>query len=216
MFRIKIALVIGGLMMAFVGVQEWRLTQVAKAEPQAISCADLSAKGPGDNAHVKLTDFLMCEQSFVYEGKKNNPKWNNIWVPAVPVGGEYHRKVMEQVTPEGKLKGPPPIPTDIKVIVKSGKVPSEAELTQLAAQPTLDGLVTNNVETLGSKERKILEDSYPGTDFSKCWIIDHERKPAGMGQVAGLSGGGVLLTLLGLGWFLAGRRAPAAAPPAQI
>jgi hypothetical protein len=72
-------------------------------------------------------------------------------------------------------------------------------------QSTITGLVTNKIESLGHKQRKILEESYPGTDFIKCWIVDHDRQPAGMGKVAGMAGGGLVLSLVGVGMLVAGR-----------
>jgi hypothetical protein len=111
MFRIKIALLVGGIVLVVFGVQEWRLSQEAKEAPQTISCGDLSAKGPGDNAHIVLTDGLLCGDSFVYEAKKNNPKWNTVWVPIVPKDGEYIEKIRQMIADGGgKINGPLPPP----------------------------------------------------------------------------------------------------------
>jgi hypothetical protein len=206
MFRIKLAMIIGGIVLAVIGVQEWRLAQATKETPQTISCADLSAKGPGDNANIVLTDSLICGDSFVYEAKKNNPTWNKIWVPVVPSNGEYIQQIQKMlIEGGGKINGPVPPPQNIKVILKSSKVPGQGELAALCDQSSITGLVTNKIESLGAKERKMLEESYPGTDFTQCYIVDHDRKPAGMGQVAGYTGGGLLLTLVGVGMLVAGR-----------
>jgi hypothetical protein len=206
MFRLKIIMIVGGIFLTAWGVQEWRLAQDAKETPQTITCADLSAKGPGDNANIVLTDSLFCADSIVYETKKRSQTWNKIWVPVVPRNGEYIKQIAELLEKNGgKINGPVPPPQNIKVILKSSKVPGQAELLALSDQTTVNGLVTNKIESLGSKERKHLEESYPGTDFTQCWIVDHDRKPYGLGQVAGLAGGGVLLSLVGVGMLFAGR-----------
>jgi hypothetical protein len=206
MFRIKIAMIVGGLVLAFWGIQEFRLSQEAKETPQTISCGDLSAKGPGGNANIVMTDSLICIDSFVYEAKKNGTTWNKVWVPVVPMDGEYVQQIREMIQKNGgntNITLPPP--QNIKVILKSSKIPSQAELVALSNQTTVTGLVTNKIESLGDKERKILEQSYPGTDFTKCYIVDHDRKPFGFGQVAGLTGGGLVLSLVGVGMMVAGR-----------
>ena len=209
MVRIKIAFIVGGIMLAYLGYQEWQLSRAAGETPRTISCAELSENGPGDNAHIVLTDFLMCEQSFVYQAKKTDQRWNTVWVPVVPVNGEFHREVLAMLTPDGKLSGPLPKPKEIKVLVKSTYVPNMAQLSALAKRKMMPGLVTNRIESLGQKERQILAQSYPGIDFSRCWIVDHARKPAGFGKIAGLAVGGVFLSMLGGLWMFGGSRARA-------
>jgi hypothetical protein len=206
MFRIKLVMIIGGGMLVWFGVQEWRLAQAAKETPQTISCADLSANGPGDNANIVLTDSLICVDSFVYEGKKNSTTWSKVWVPVVPSNGEYVQQIKELIEKNGgNLNITPPPPQNIKVILTSNKIPSQAEIGALTQQSSITGLVTNKIESLGNKQRKILEESYPGTDFTKCWIVDHDRQPSGMGKVAGMAGGGLVLSLVGVGMLVAGR-----------
>ncbi len=211
MIRIKLAMLIGGCVLAYFGFQEWRLASAAKATPQTITCAELETKGPGDNAHVSLTKVFVCQQSFVFEAKKNNEShWNKIWVPAVPLDGEYMKTVKSMLEQDPKLENLPP-PQNIRVLVKSAKIANHGELEGLALQGlqtggAIDGLVINKIESLGSEEKKILEQSYPGIDFTKCYIIDHDRKPAEAGKLAGMIGGGGLLALIGGLWMLGGMR----------
>ena len=202
MFRILLVMVIGGAALVFAGVQEMRLAGSAKAEPQAISCAKLIESGPGDNAHVKMGDFLLSTGAICIQEGKNGGKWQNVWVPAVPLNGAYHQKLVESIGADGKLAGPMPIPDDIRVIVKSSKIGGEQQLETLADQDTLQGMVVNKIASLGSKEKKILAESYPGVNFDKCLIIEHGRTPASSGKSYGMMGGGALLSVLGvLGFF---------------
>lgn len=204
MGRIKFLVVIGGIALFVYGVQEMRLASAASKDPQTLSCAELAAKGPGDNAHVVLTDFLLCDQAFIYEtkSKSKSSEWKRVWVPLVPRDGDYVRKILAMANPDGPL----PPPTDIRVLLKTSRVKDARELDPLGSSKSLTGLITNKIDSLGTKERKMLEESYPGIDFTKCYILDHDRKPASSGQIAGALGGGALLVLAGGAWLLAGRR----------
>ena len=181
MGRFVLVLIIIGAVLTFAGVQEMRLSSAAKPEPQEISCSELIENGPGDNAHVLLKDFLITP-AFVYEtGKSGN--WKTVWVPAVP-------HTMQSV------------PNDVRLIVKSSRIRSESELDTLANQDKLQGLVVNKIASLGSKERKILTQNYPKTDFDKVYILEHGRQPASAGKSYGMMGGGLVLATLGvLGFF---------------
>src|SRR5688572_14555616 len=111
MGRFVLVLIIIGAVLTFAGVQEMRLSSAAKPEPQEISCSELAQNGPSDNAHVLLKDFLITP-AFVYEtGKSGN--WKTVWVPAVPHTTQA-------------------IPSEFRVLVKSSRIHSEAELDALA------------------------------------------------------------------------------------
>lgn len=190
--------VIGGVLVFF-GVQELRLRSATEDQPQSIPCGTLAAEGPGENAHIVLQDFLLCDFAFVYEEKGSS--WSKVWVPAVPLGGEYHLSLLSQVDGEGRFQGQLPLPKNVNVIVKSSSVSNESELDSLANQETLQGVIVNEIESLGSEEKGILKDSYPGVDFDQCWILEVGRKPASTGKMAGLFGGGLGLVAVG-GFFV--------------
>ena len=217
MIRIKLLMIVGGIVLLVFGIQEYRLASEAAQTAQSITCADLAAKGPGANAHVNVTNALICEQAFVYEAKKNTPDtWNKVWVPAVPIDGEFVKTVNElMLQTGGKLEHLPP-PTDIRVLIKTSSVHNAGELeafSKTALTSGVTGLVTNKIESLGAKEKKILEENYPGIDFTKCYIVDHERKPADASKLAAMIGGGALITLIGGGWTLAGMRSKSEPKP---
>ena len=201
-------MLVGGCVLLFLGVQEVRLASGAKAKARDITCAELGEKGPGDNAHVRMGEFLLCEFSFVYESKEGqSDRYERVWVPAVPLEGEYHRQLRQHVEEKGAAAAADlPMPRDLRVVVKSGRVHNDAELEALAMGDTLEGMVVNRISGLGGEERKILQDSYPGVDFSKVYILEHGRTPAGFGKTAGLLGGGAALVLVPVGLFVLRRR----------
>jgi hypothetical protein len=174
--------------LVFLGVQEYRLSKVAKAEPQTISCAQLAAKGPGDNAHVRLTDFEFTE-NYIYQEQKRSSKWRTSYVPAVPP----------------RVLADPSVRV-IKVLIKSNKARDENDLYALGQAP-IEGVVVNRIASLGSDERRLLKESYPDVDFDTCWIIEAGKSPASTGQLFGMIGGGTGLSIVAAGLLLvAGKR----------
>lgn len=174
----------------FYGFKELRLGGVAKKEAQSISCADLAEKGPGDNAHVVMKDGVLLSNSFVYEERRG--KWTTVFIPAVPVA--------ELATWERQEDGSLRVPKNIRfrVIVKSSKVTSEAEADRFGQQETVKGVVINEISSLDSETKKLLAESYPGTDLDSCWILEHDRSLPSAGTAIGAIGGGVLLLLFSL------------------
>jgi hypothetical protein len=193
MFRIIIILVVAGGALIFFGYQELRLSRVAKETPQTIPCADLAARGPGDNAHITLTDFDLGA-NYVYEGRSETSSWTKAFVPAIPRVKNLAEALQAKSSPQ------------IKVIIKSSKVRSKSDMDSLALTSTIQGLVTNEIESLGRDERKLLKESYPAVDFDKVWILDHGRQPAGTGKVFAFLGGGTALAAAAIGLFIVRRK----------
>jgi hypothetical protein len=196
MSRFIIAMVVGGGFLVFMTVQDWRLKSTAKDKPQFITCADLEAKGPGENAHIMLGEFMLCSFAYVYE-EKSPGNWSKVWVPAVPVGGAFHQQLLTQVDDQGNLTGDMKLPTGVKVIVTSKDVDNETELLALGDKQTLQGMVVNLIESLGSEEKKILQENYPSVNFDDCYIVEVDRKPASTGRLLATGFGGLALMAAG-------------------
>ncbi|MCG3138202.1 MAG: hypothetical protein HJJLKODD_02063 [Phycisphaerae bacterium] len=199
MNRFTLAMIIGGGALIYFGIQESRLSSAAGKTPQTMTCQELSDKGPGENAHVIMTDFLLWDEQFVYESKSSSSSssWTNVWVPAIPLNGDFHKKLLSMIGEDGELTGSLPEPP-IQVIVKSGKISNDAGLMLLGEQPTIQGMVVNEIESLDSKERRLLEESYPHVNFDRCWILHHGRQPSGSGKLVGMIGGGLALAGVGI------------------
>ena len=76
--------------------------------------------------------------------------------------------------------------TTVKAVLKSNKVRSEADIMSLASSPSLRGMVMNRIESLGSDEKKILSDSYPGTNAKDVLIFEFGKDPAQMKKNGGI------------------------------
>jgi hypothetical protein len=198
--RILVGTAVLGAVLFFMGFQDWRLATKAQGNPQIITAAQLEANGPGNNAHIILSDFQMCEWSFVYETEgRNKEKWKWVWLPVVPLDSPYVQQ-LQAMAQAGQQNAPPP-PDHVRIIVKSNKAASEAGVHNMAMANTLQGMVINEIESLGGEERRLLSESYPGIDFSNCWIVQADRKPAGSAQVMALMGAGGTLVLAAASFF---------------
>ncbi len=200
MFRVLLAVVVIGLLVAYKGLTELRLSSSASSTPTMMSCTELETTGCDKNAHIVLTDFLFSDQ-LIYETKsRTNDAWKCVYVPIVPTDGEFAEALVEQIRKNGgQMPESIPTPSSFKVLVKSTKVSGEHELSLLTEQETLQGMVINEVESLGSKEKELLQQAYPGVDVSSCYIIEHGRAPSGIFGSLGLLAVG--MTVSGLGGF---------------
>ena len=184
MRRLLLALVVAGGVLGFYGYQEMRLAEAAKPEAQVLTCDQLATRGPGENAHVRLTDFELLDNYIYREGK--NGKWATSYVPAVAP----------------RVKDVPTV-QNVNVLIKSNRARDEAALYKLADGP-IEGVVINLVAGLGADEKRLLSESYPTLNFDKCWILEAGKTPASHGQVVGMLGGGAGLAVIGLGILLVG------------
>ncbi len=159
--RIKLILIIGGLALAVLAVQDLRLVLLASAEPQEITCAELIANGPGDNAHVVLTDFVLWTHEAVLQGRsQDDSSWSVVWIPAACDDG------------------------DVRVLVKARNVNGKTGLGELAARQKLQGIVTNAIEPLEQDEATELAKFYKNADLFTCWILEIGRSPAPTSKMA--------------------------------
>jgi hypothetical protein len=174
-------LLVLGVILVVIGFKEKGLAAAASATPEEISLQALIARGPDSNPNIILKDFVLCEN---YVFRTRNGIWESAWVPAVPQQGA------------NPLGGRPPV---VQALIFTINARSQADLYQRCGQQRLRALVTNRIVSLGGKERDLLAQSYPGTDLSRCLIIQEGREPAGPAKLVFMIGGGGLSCLVGLG-----------------
>ena len=71
---------VGSAIAFYYGWQMKTLAQVAKAEPQQLSAANLVKNGPGDNPYVQLVDFSFGKPVI----DQTDDQWDRVWVPILP------------------------------------------------------------------------------------------------------------------------------------
>jgi hypothetical protein len=199
-----IVIAIVGIGLIINGYREYRLASLAKVDPQQLALSKLLAEGPGSNAHLMLKEVYVCDNMFVYAYNKEDERstWTNVWVPILPEDGEYCQRLAGeyealiaagefdadtgQLTDVGRQRlNQFPQPSDIQIILKTSKVKNMAQLESMATINSFQGILVNEIESLGSEEKKLLQESYPSADFSSCYIFEEDRKLTGSdGQLA--------------------------------
>lgn len=191
MFRFGIVLLVVGGFLSYMAYQEWNLGRDATGEPVEIKLKDLIARGPEGNPHVILTDYVTCA-NIIYETKGSSKSWTQVWVPIVAAD--------DIAVVPGK-----DITVDrFQAILSSKSVRNLGEIDAVLDKPKLKALVTNKIMSLGDKEQKLLKQNYPGTDFTRCLIIQEGREPASPIKLLLLGGGAGLCLLGGIGCFIVG------------
>ena len=204
--RFLIGMIILGAVLTFASAKKVLLAIKTSDTPAALTCAQLFADGPGDNLHLALEEVIAYGDWYVYASKTGNEDgpYDHVYLPFLPVGGQWHQSVLANLDEEGNLKSDVAPPTDIRIIAKFNDVSDPHKLARLIASTEYRGVVINDIKSLDAEERKLLAQGYPGVDFKKCWIFEVGRKPDGMttpilslvGGIA-LMGGGIFLLRLG-------------------
>jgi len=96
--------------------------------------------------------------------------------------------------------------SSVSIVVKTNRFATKGSIPQQFQNvDNLEGLIINNVESLGKKEVELLHESFPQMDASKVIFIEQGRLPKPLVATIGMIAGGVVLALLGLFWMIARR-----------
>ena len=180
----RVILIAVGAILAVLGTHEALVARIWKPEPHAISCAELATRGAGANSHVRLVSFHLATANALHDETPEGV-WRRVWIPAFPAA--------EPATPSFD-------PSGFRVLVRTDRVKSQADLERLASEAWIEGLVSNDVDPLQRHELRRLEDRYPHTQIDRCWILDHERTL--MSTLVADAIAVVGLLLLGIGLWL--------------
>src|SRR3954451_11595221 len=108
MYRLIMLLILGGAILSWHGYQEFKLGRSVKAEGHQITCAELGENGPGQNAHVYLTDQFLCPAGFIWRGKNQDGPWSTIYIPAVSSHSLYAQRLAMIPDPRDLASAAPP------------------------------------------------------------------------------------------------------------
>jgi hypothetical protein len=151
---IIIAIVAGltGVLLLLFGHRQWTLYSRSSPEPSEVSLADPLAQVPSDNIHIRVSGFELGEQ---YVAATKNGKRTSVYIPMFAAGG-------------------PKDPRQVKMVLRTSRAVNDDQLAALFTQPTLTGVITTGIYSLGSLERRKLEQTYPGIDLDAVVMLDHE------------------------------------------
>jgi hypothetical protein len=137
-----------GPVLAYFGYQRQQVLNKGKHQPKNLTVAELGANGPGDNIHVKLTDFEFGTKRAV---RSKGGSWTAVCLAAFPPG-----RVGD--------------PRALKVIVRTSRVRNEQELREFSRRPTIEGVVVNSIYEW-ENDKAYMKEAYPGVDTSCIWVV---------------------------------------------
>jgi hypothetical protein len=207
--RLNCAAIVIGVGLFMYGVKVANVRANSRTEPQTLTCEELLTRGPGDNLHVVLTDFVLLPE-YVYEAGVGG--WNGAWVPTVShellqaelasvlkvqptelasVSEERRRDALH------KLKWSE---LDVKLIVCFRHARSEADVESQLVANELHGTLLRDqgLGGLSSKKRAMLADTYARAHLADCWVLEEGLTPATAANAAAYQWGGGALLIGGL------------------
>jgi len=219
MFRLKILAVVGGAMLAFFGIQEFRVSQGTSVEPIEVELVDIETGKASENNHVRLGEHFAIYPGSVYQyrqGKyetgepKPSASVDYTYYPVISADHRFFEELGQLAEKYGTLDAVPdaewPEIGSFSVLVKTKRFKTIRSIPEsMNSEESVQGLVVNLIGGLDSKEESLLRESFPTIDVNEILIIEDGRKPASLAKSLGMAGGGIAITLLGVGGFLFGR-----------
>jgi hypothetical protein len=212
MWRVVIALMIGGGALCFFGHKEYRVSAGTSSEPMSVELADIEGGEISDNNYIQIGPHYRLFEACVYgyetssgsEKVTNRTKVTEAYYPVYSVGSSFGRQMGAMTKKYGGYDEAPDdlpdnerLPLDnVAMLIKTskyrtvGKLPGGVKLSQ-----KITGLVINTIESIGSEEKKLLQEGFGNIDFSKVLILEQGRKPTSAIASLGMMGGGALLVL---------------------
>lgn len=207
MSRIRLALIVIGGMVAFFGLQEFRVSRGTSTEPVSIELAELESGKPLPNNHLQIGPHVALYPATVYmyrQGKYSSAE------PTTSTSVNYcFYPIISKEHPvfTAVEQGQEPGVTNLAVLVKTKRFPTIGSITsETHEEAGVQGLVINEIDALDNDEKKLIQESFPQVDVDKLWILEQDRKPATLAKSLGMLFGGVVLALGGIGWILFERK----------
>ena len=194
-FRVILAALIGGGVLAYMGFNQFRLANKVGSEPADVTLDELAA-GEADNAHVTLTDFFAPGDYISLDDKSGLHE--TVWLPVVGFDSNYMRSIHAQLDANGGDFGtvmqPAVAGSEVRVVIKSTDCRGATDVGRLAEREFLTGVVVNDIEGLDGETKKLLREAYPGMDVDDVLIVHADRGLPSAGGALGMMAGGVGLT----------------------
>ena len=217
LMRIRLALLIGGGVLTFLGFQEYQVAAGTSTEPEGVDLAEVEASGAPENPHIEIGPHWAVYGGSVYEYRQGrfetgdpegSTKVTHTYYPIVSDSHPFIQALAEVEDRYGTLADVPDeelpeLRGGIAVVVKTRAFGTIDEIPDgFAREESIRGLVINRISSLDSEERRLLTESFPDLDVDQLAILEQNREPASPQRSLGMMGGGVLLSLAGLGWLL--------------
>ncbi len=212
MWKLKLALIVIGAVIAFIGYEEFKVSQGTTKEPLEIELAKLEQGESIKNSHLKIAEHWALFPYSVYEyeqsrGETGEPpstaKVNYAYYPIISNDHPYLVKLDELAEEYGDFDQIPdeewPSIDNLPVLVKSKEFATIADIPyDWEFKSNVQGLVVNRIKSLGDEESQLIQESFPAVNLDKVLLLEIGRKPSSNLKSIGMVFGGGLLTLLGV------------------
>ncbi len=215
MFRLKIAVIVVGVIFAYDGFKEWNVSRGTSTTPDVVELSELEKNPEVSNNHLNIGSHLAVYTDCVYEyiledGEEGEPsadtKVTHTYYPIISYDHPHMRAINDLIGKYGDVDKIPdaewPMLEQFTVLVKTGgfdtlgSIPDEWENCD-----TLQGLVINRIYSLDEEEKELLQGSFPSMDLDSVLLLEAGRAPTSTTQSGVMMGGGAVLALIGLGLF---------------
>jgi hypothetical protein len=213
MLRAVFVLIGLGGVLAFLGYQEYKVSQGTSKDPVPVGLAKLEYGVDAPNNHVEIGEHMAIYDALIYEyeerfsdpeGDDPNTKVNVVYYPIVSGSHPLAKKIedLARRNPESITDEDIASITNekFKVIVRTGRINKVGQLPKgVVKEDKVKGLIVNQISSLGWEEQKLIKQSFPNLDFKNLIILQENRKPSGPATSFGMMGGGGAMILVGLG-----------------
>ena len=209
MFRVKIAAIIGGLVLTYFGVQEFRVGMGASTEPTAAELVVIENGETPESNHLLIGQHVADYVGCVYEYTEGSDKVNHMYYPIISEENSFFDELAALYGKYGNQNDIPdgeyPEIHDFTVLVKTKRFKNRRSIPEgLVSEDKVQGLVINLIDSLDAEEKQLIQSQFPEVNLDEVLILEEGRKPASMIVSGAMIAGGILLSLLGLGWLLMG------------
>lgn len=214
---VKIAMIVVGIVcgVAIVYFQGWA-TFFCSPQPQPLTCAELAANGPGDNAYVLLTDAYAPATSYVYKSRTRDEDgpYEYVYTAIIEFGGGWHQKAYEKYLQDGDNYRMP-APRKVRILARFKNVRSGEHLAKKLDRDEIKGVIVNAFSPMSAEDKRLVDETYPLTDPDDCWVIEADLRPWPMALLIPTIVAAVGFTAIGLGMAIRDdtRRRRAKTPP---
>jgi len=218
-------MILGGVGIWY-GVKEYRVGADASAEPVPVELADLEAGKSLPNNHIRIGPHYQMYPASVYQYEykddddrvRPTSKVNWTYVPLISDDHPFMQQIRALAEKYGDLDKVPenadwPALNDFAVLLKTTVYKTVGDIPDLIeGSDSVTGLVINEIDALGKKEKELIRSGITGVDVDKVLILHHKRRPQSAILSLGIIFGGVLLIVAPVGYLIWSLRRPTIPP----
>ncbi len=197
MYRIAVAMILGGGFVFWVGLGEFKLGLGASQVPLQCALSQLENGTEAPDKHLTIGEHWALFPAWVGWGKGGGDKLDRIYYPIVSQDHPFNQAwdaVIEKYGDNEIPEDETPRLKSLGVLVKSRRFKTASaipeEWKQVAA---ITGLIINGIGELSNQEENLLREQFPDLVLADIMILQEGREPKSRLAAVGMMLLGVLL-----------------------